>query len=99
MREAAQSPGSQDETTGTLTMRDREILDFERDWRAHAGEKENAIRERFGFSAARYYQLLARLIDLPTAHQYDPLLLARLRRRRDARVRRRTAGALGHPQD
>lgn len=73
----------------------RALLDFERDWAAHEGGKESAIRDRFGFSAARYYQLLARLIDHPTAMAYDPLTVRRLRRRRDERRNQRTARALG----
>lgn len=82
-------------TAGGLTLRDSSLLDFERDWAAHAGGKEAAIRERFGFSAARYHQLLARLVDSPAALAYDPLTVRRLRRRRDERARRRTAAALG----
>ena len=42
--------------------------------------KERAIRERFGFSAARYQQLLNRAIDRPEALAYDPMLVRRLRR-------------------
>jgi hypothetical protein len=72
-----------------LGERDRALLAFERDWRAHAGEKEQAIRARFGVSPARYYQLLGRLVDDPAADAHDPLVVRRLRRRRDQRVRRR----------
>jgi hypothetical protein len=71
------------------------LLDFERNWAAHEGDKEAAVRSAFGFSAARYYQLLARLIDDPAAMAYDPLTVRRLRRRRDERRSRRTARALG----
>ena len=53
--------------------------------------KERAIRERFGFSAARYHQLLNRAIDRPEAIAYDPMLVRRLRRIRDA------GGASGPP--
>jgi hypothetical protein len=80
---------------GELGDRDREILDFERDWPSHQGGKAVAIRERFAISSARYYQLLARLVDDPAAAAHDPLVVARLRRRRAARDRRRTSGALG----
>ena len=73
----------------------RALLDFERDWQAHEGGKEAAIRERFDFSAARYYQLLARIIDHPSAMAYDPLTVRRLRRRREERRNQRTAKALG----
>jgi hypothetical protein len=84
-----------DDATLRLLSRDRALLDFERDWRAHQGGKEAAVRERFKVSAARYYQLLNRLADDPAADAYDPLTVRRLRRRRDERDRRRTARALG----
>ena len=78
-----------------LDERARTILDFEREaWKLQV-PKERAIRERFGFSAARYHQLLQRLIDTPAALGYDPMLVRRLRRLRDDRRRRRTAGRLG----
>lgn len=78
-----------------LDERSRAILDFEREaWKLHV-PKERAIRERFGFSAARYHQLLNRAIDLPAAVGYDPMLVRRLRRVRDVRRRRRVAGRLG----
>jgi hypothetical protein len=80
-----------------LDQRDRELLDFEREaWKLRMS-KERAIRERFGFSAARYHQLLNRAIDRPEAIVYDPMLVRRLRRIRDARRRKRTAGRLGIP--
>ena len=75
--------------------RTRAILDFEREaWKLEIA-KERAIRERFGFSAARYHQLLHRAIDTPAALAYDPMLVRRLRRVRDERRRRRNAGRLG----
>jgi hypothetical protein len=78
-----------------LDPRARAILDFERESWKLPPPKERAIRERFGFSAARYHQLLNRTIDLPEALAYDPMLVRRLRRIRDARRRRRVAGRLG----
>jgi len=57
--------------------------------------KERAIRERFGFSVTRYYQLLNRAIDRPESLAYDPMLVRRLRRVRAARRRKRVAGRLG----
>jgi hypothetical protein len=80
-----------------LLPRDRELLDFERGWWQHQGPKERAIRERFGFSAARYQQRLNRLMDLPEALAYDPMLVRRLRRLREHRRRRRVATQLGLP--
>jgi hypothetical protein len=79
----------------TLSRRDRALLDFERDWASHEGGKQRAIEQRFGVSAQRYYQLLARLVDVPAAATYDPLTVRRLRRRREERQRRLTAELLG----
>ena len=87
----------QAEGIAALGERDRELLDFEREsWKLRMS-KERAIRERFGFSAARYHQLLNRAIDRPAALGYDPMLVRRLRRIRDARRRKRVAGRLGIP--
>jgi hypothetical protein len=78
----------------TLAERDIAILDFERQWWKHAGAKEQAIREEFGLSAARYYQVLGALIDSPAALAHDPMLIKRLQRVRDARVAARAARTL-----
>lgn len=75
-----------------LSDRDRAILDFEREWWTLDGSKEAAIRARFALSPARYYQLLAALIDTPDAMAYDPLLVRRLRRTRERRRRARFEG-------
>ncbi len=77
-----------------LTDRERAVLDFERDWPAHQAGKLQAITATFGFSASRYYQLLAGLIDRPAARQHDPLLIRRLRRRRRERLDRTAAPGL-----
>jgi hypothetical protein len=73
----------------------REILDFEGEWWQLGVSKELAIRERFGISPARYYQRLNRLIELPQALAYDPMLVRRLRRLREARRKKRFARRLG----
>ncbi len=65
------------------------MLTFERAWWRRGGVKEEAIREEFGVSAARYYQLLGALIDSPAALREDPMLVKRLHRLRDARAVRR----------
>jgi hypothetical protein len=80
---------------GGLDDRSRAILDFEREAWMLTVPKERAIRERFGFSAARYHQLLTRTIDRSEALAYDPMLVRRLRRVREARRRRRVADRLG----
>jgi Protein of unknown function (DUF3263) len=78
-----------------LDERSRRLLDFEREcWKLEI-PKERAIRETFGFSAARYHQLLSRVLDRPEALAYDPMLVRRLLRVRDERRRRRVAGRLG----
>ncbi|MDH6255973.1 MAG: DUF3263 domain-containing protein [Aurantimicrobium sp.] len=65
--------------------RDRAILDFEREWWQHPGAKEDAIRQTFGLSPARYYQVLGKLMDSEAALAYDPMLIKRLQRVRDDR--------------
>jgi hypothetical protein len=81
--------------TGELTDRDREILAFERHWWKYAGAKEQAVRDLFGMSATRYYQVLNALLDRPEALAADPMLVKRLRRLRAARARARSARRLG----
>jgi hypothetical protein len=69
-----------------LSERERAMLAFERRWWRRAGAKEQAIRDTFGLSATRYYQVLNRLIDRPEALAYDPVLVTRLRRLRSWRT-------------
>ncbi len=78
-----------------LSDRDREILEFERQWWKYAGAKEQAIRELFDMSATRYYQVLNTLLDNPAALEADPMLVKRLRRMRASRQRARSARRLG----
>ncbi|MBB4934109.1 hypothetical protein F4561_004929 [Lipingzhangella halophila] len=78
-----------------LADRDQRILAFERQWWKFEGSKEQAIREEFGFSPTRYYQLLNGLVDRPEALAFDPMTVKRLRRLRANRRRRRTARMLG----
>lgn len=72
-----------------LTEREEQILAFEAKWWKHAGSKEQAIRDTFGLSATRYYQLLNGLLDNPAALEHDPVLVGRLRRLRSTRARTR----------
>lgn len=74
-----------------LDDRSKAILDFERGWWKHSGTKERAIKASFDLSSARYHQLLNRLIESPEALKYDPMLVRRLRRLREARRRKRSA--------
>ena len=92
MDAASLSPGNND---FELTPRYKEILEFERQWWKYSGAKEQAIRELFGMSATRYYQVLNALVDHPGAMSFDPMLIKRLQRMRNARARNRSARKLG----
>ena len=85
----------QNASSSELSERDRDILEFERQWWKYAGAKEQAVRELFAMSATRYYQVLNALIDRPEALAADPLLIKRLRRLRASRQRTRSARRLG----
>jgi hypothetical protein len=78
-----------------LTRREHDILAFERQWWKYAGAKEEAIKELFGLSATRYYQVLNALVDRPEALAVDPMLVKRLRRLRASRQKARAARRLG----
>ncbi len=75
-----------------LSERDRAVLDLERAWWTLDGSKEDAIRRRLDLSPTRYYQVLNGLLESPEAVAYDPLVVHRLRRRRDRRRRARYEG-------
>ena len=78
-----------------LTEREQAILAFERQWWKYPGKKEQAIRELFGMSATRYYQILNKLMESREAMAADPMLIKRLRRMRASRHRTRAARRLG----
>ncbi len=82
-----------------LTDDETAILDFERQWWKYAGAKEQAVRERFGCSSTRYYQLVNAIIDKPEALAAEPMLVRRLRRLRASRARQRSARRLGFDLD
>jgi hypothetical protein len=73
----------------------RRVLEFEgsRAWPVRA--KARAIRERLGITPTRYHQVLVGALDRPAALAFDPMLVRRLRRLRDARRRMRLARRLG----
>jgi Protein of unknown function (DUF3263) len=74
-----------------LSELEMRILAFERSWWRYPGAKERQILEVLGMPVTRYYQLLNILIDRPEAAEFDPILVARLRRRRRARRGLRSA--------
>lgn len=63
-----------------------ELIAFENEWPGNAGRKEGAIRDTFHLNATRYYQLINRMIDDPTALELDPTLIYRLRDQRHQRL-------------
>ena len=89
MDESQESPQEPAGRVPQLSARELAVLAFERAWWRRGGQKEEAIREEFGISAARYYQLLGALIETPAALYEDPMLVKRLQRLRDARTVRR----------
>ncbi|GAA1763852.1 MULTISPECIES: DUF3263 domain-containing protein [Streptomonospora] len=91
----AETPAASSSEERELDEREQRILAFERQWWKLEGSKEQAIREEFGFSPTRYYQLLNGLVDRPEALAFDPMTVKRLRRLRANRRRRRTARQLG----
>jgi hypothetical protein len=78
-----------EEKRDELDERGQRILAFERQWWRQSGAKEQAIRDTFGLSATRYYQLLNTLLDDPRALEHDSVVVNRLRRLRASRVRAR----------
>ena len=77
-----------------LSDDDRRILVFEREWWHLRTRKERAVRDGLGISVIRYYQRLNALLDRPAALAFDPMLVGRLRRLREARRRIRLSRRL-----
>jgi hypothetical protein len=81
----------------SLDDRARDVLDLERRWVVSGGSKARLIRQRLGMSPTRYHQVLVRAIDSPEALAYDPMLVRRLRRLREARRAARRPRTLPPP--
>jgi Protein of unknown function (DUF3263) len=75
-----------------LTERERALLDFEGDWWTRDDPKDTLVRAIFSCSLDDYYQELNRLVEVPAALIYDPLVVRRLIRLRDRRRRARSDG-------
>jgi Protein of unknown function (DUF3263) len=75
-----------------LTERERALLDFEGTWWTLDEAKDTLIRATFASNLDEYYQELNRLIEVPAALAYDPLVVRRLLRLRDRRRRARLEG-------
>jgi hypothetical protein len=91
------APRGQDRAAMELTVRERAIIDFERECWMLPGSKEAAIRERFDVAASSYYRAVSALIDRQAALEYDPLTVRRLRKQRDERRRVRIEGRRADP--
>ena len=78
-------------SVSSLSELETRILAFERRFWRSPGAKEQQIAADIGISSTRYYQLLNELIDRPEAVKFDPALVERLRRRRTARGKLRSA--------
>lgn len=78
-----------------LTDRQQAILTFENTYRTHTGNKEAGIRDTFGLSSSRYYQILNQLIGLPDALKAEPMLVRGLLNAREMRSRRQRLHVLG----
>lgn len=74
-----------------LDYAEKRILDFANRRFHTPGEREQAIRDEFGYSATRYYQRLGALIDQPRALAYAPLTVNRLRAVREIKRHARSA--------
>jgi hypothetical protein len=81
--------------TVELTERERALLDFEGEWWTFDQPKDTLVRARFACNLDEYYQELNRLVEVPAALAYDPMVIRRLVRQRD---RRRRAHLDGPPQ-
>jgi hypothetical protein len=76
-----------------LSERERAIIEFEATWFTLDQDRHNTIRARFASSLEEYNLELNRVIDLPAALEFDPLVVRRLRRTRERRRRARLDGA------
>jgi len=95
------APGAETAAAADAALSDleRAVLDFAGlRWR-YAGAKEARIREQFGWSTTRYYQVLGALLERPEAVEYAPMLVARLRRLAEARSRQRSVQGRGLHRD
>lgn len=73
-----------------LTAEDEAILEFESRHPEHGGIKEREIYSRFGLGAVEYYLRLDRILAERSALAYDPILVGRLLRLRERRMRERS---------
>ena len=68
--------------TPGLSSEDVQMLALERQWWQHAGSKDAAVRDLFGWTPTEYHRRLNQVIDEPAALEHDPVVVNRLRERR-----------------
>lgn len=69
----------------SLTDRDRAMLNLAGQRWNYAGNLEQRVRDEFGISLTRFWQLVNRLLDREDALAHDPVVVHRLRRIRATR--------------
>lgn len=75
-----------------MTVRERAVIDFEREWFTMPGSKDANILRVLGISASTYRRTLRMAVERRAAFAYDPLTVARVRRQREDRRRERLVG-------
>jgi hypothetical protein len=72
-----------------LSDQDRQIIDYAKNLKHGSSYLHNSeIMDKFGFQATTFYQRLNRIIDDPSAQEYDPVTAHRYQRIRDKGARR-----------
>jgi hypothetical protein len=75
-----------------LTVRERAVIDFERECFTMPGGKDANILRVLGISPSTYRRTLRMAVERRAAFAYDPLTVARVRRQREDRRRERLVG-------
>ena len=75
--------------SGRLSDQDLQMLALERQWFRRAGSKDEVVRDLFGWTPTEYHRRLNRLIDEPAALEQEPVVVKRLRERRERGSARR----------
>lgn len=71
------------------------MLACEAEWWLRPGAKAQGVRDVFGWTESRYYQLLSALLDRPEALEHAPVVVGRLRELRHRRASIRSARRAG----
>ncbi len=79
----------------SLSGDDMAIVEFERAWWGSVPNKESAVRERFGLTLARYYQLLYALCETAAALEYDAVFVRQCSQAQHMRQSARRLGPEG----